>query len=624
MSGIYAVLDRTGQVIDPELLERMSAASMFPAWNGSETWIDGEIGLAHRHLWITPEEQGERQPLHDPTGRYAIVADARIDNRDEIAQALEIGSQTVADSSDAMLILYAFRHWGPECIDHLLGDFVFAIWDSEASTIFVARDALGAYSVCYYISDNWFLLSSDIGPILAHPAVQAKLNRTKVFEYLTAIPDNHEDTFYQNIHYCPPGHCLSINAYSVQKWRYWEINPTVQIRYSNHDEYADHFLDLLVKAVHTRLRGVGKVGVSMSGGLDSTSLASLTATLLPTCRPDVDRLTSLSYVFDTVVTCDERPYIDSMVDRYDLESIFIPCDDKWTLRNIASWPVVRDFVVSDPYVRLPEAVIHAGHDAGCRVLIGGYYGDTLFAGSRFWVADAIRDLRISYFSAFIFDNTAWSETYEDLLKNGFYRHVPPAVKDLHREGRPAPYSQLHPGVHESMNTGHFFLDNRKRWVHDRNRLSAAGQWERFRSITHSVISQGAAATRYMYNGRGIELVTPYWDRLLVEFVMALPSYELGIRTGNRAPLRQALTGILPEPVRVRTDKTTFVPLFHKGLIERERETVREIFTRPRIFEEQFVGKDWIAEVLSSETSYRRNLSFLWMCISLELWLKKFW
>jgi asparagine synthase (glutamine-hydrolysing) len=140
----------------------------------------------------------------------------------------------------------------------------------------------------------------------------------------------------------------------------------------------------------------------------------------------------------------------------------------------------------------------------------------------------------------------------------------------------------------------------------------------------SVFAQGAAATRRFYHAHGLELVTPYWDRRLVEFALALPADQLGRPHRDRWVHRNAMNGLLPEPVRERSQRTIFVPLLEKGLLEKERTTLAGILHDPQIVQRDMVRADWLEGALRSAAERSTGWDSLWPCISLELWLSRFW
>ena len=622
MSAILAIYNRDGAPVEGSVVEAMLAASAHRAVDGQDVWRDGAIALGHQRFWITPEEQGEIQPLVDGSGRYVLTCDARLDNRTELLGLLRIGSEEGRQLSDSEFILRAYIRWGMDCAEYLLGDFAFAVWDTRERTLFVCRDSLGARDVCYYGDDRRVLVASEISQILAHPAVEARLNEGKVAEYLADLWYDQEETFFQDIHYCPPAHCLLISQGDLRKWRYWDADPSLRIRYKTDEEYADHYLELLTEAVRCRLRSIGPVGISLSGGLDSTALAALAATLLPQSGIRQKRLKSYSYVFDELTSCDEREYIQPVVDRYDLEATYIPCDDKWTLRDLPRWPMERDYIWSDAYAWLPQGVRDEAQADGCRALIGGYYGDTLFDGGRFWALGMASGHRFGLLARTLFRDWRRIDWREDAFERGLRQLTPESWRRRYRRSRPRhaapPAVGLHPdfvwrtGLEERERETELPPGDDRVWRH------------RYRTLMLSVFAQGAAAVRPVYSRQRMELLQPYWDRRLVEFILAVPEDQLARPGCERWLHRNAMRGLLPEFVRERVGKTTFLPLMERGLLERERGVLESTLGNSQLVGRGIVDGEWLRGRLPLETLAAPDARFLWLCLSVELWLRAFW
>ena len=116
--------------------------------DSSDTWCQDSIGLGHCMLWTTAESLHEQLPL--VKGDLTITADARIDNRDELAQVLSLPDRPLEKIADSEFILAAYEQWGSDCPEHLLGDFAFVIWDGQKLPLFCARDHFGVTPFFYY------------------------------------------------------------------------------------------------------------------------------------------------------------------------------------------------------------------------------------------------------------------------------------------------------------------------------------------------------------------------------------------------------------------------------------------------------------------------------------------
>ena len=141
MSGIAGILRLNGQAPDRAELVRMRDALAHRGPDGADVWTGGAAGLVHLALNVTPEAQSERGVVVD--GDLALVADVRLDNRDELLGALGLRSSTSRPTTDPELLLAAYRRWGTECPERLLGAFAFAVWDGRERRLFLARDPFG-------------------------------------------------------------------------------------------------------------------------------------------------------------------------------------------------------------------------------------------------------------------------------------------------------------------------------------------------------------------------------------------------------------------------------------------------------------------------------------------------
>ena len=138
MSGIAGIYFFGGRPVLPNQLASMLGTLAHRGRDRSGSWNEGSVGFGHRMLWTTPESLTEKLPLQNETKDVVITADARIDNRQELASALVLGER-LQETSDSKLILRAYEKWGERCPERLLGDFAFAIWDRRKQRIFCAE-----------------------------------------------------------------------------------------------------------------------------------------------------------------------------------------------------------------------------------------------------------------------------------------------------------------------------------------------------------------------------------------------------------------------------------------------------------------------------------------------------
>ncbi|MDG4550412.1 MAG: asparagine synthase-related protein [Candidatus Contendobacter sp.] len=622
MSAFVAVFNRDGRPVEAEVIEQMLDATPEYAVHGQSRWVDRQVGLGRQHFWVLPEEVGEVQPLFDPDSGCVLVADVRLDNRGELAQALGLRNNPAPPLTDSGLLFAAYRRWGAGCAGRLLGDFAFAVWDPRPRTLFAARDPMGSRGLSYFVTDAVALLASSVEHLLAHPMVVPRINEAKVAEYLAVEWSNQEETFFQDVYDLPPGHWLMISPERIERREYCDLLPRAPIRYRDPAAYADRFRELVTEAVRCRLRATGRIGVSLSGGLDSTFLAAVAARLI-TDRPAAPDLTGYSYAFERHVECDERQYIEPLVARLGIKSRYVWCDDLWTFREIDRWPVYRDFIFWDAYAWLPQAVREAAHRDDCRVLLGGYYGDSLMAGEWAWTSTLLAEGRIAGLLRELWvarRELDWRAEALNALRPwtpGWFRRTWRAM----RSGRRGMACHgLAPALAKRVNL------EARRASYERQAASVPPTIRRFyRSLWTNLPAQGVASVQRQYNRLGMELLSPYADRRLVEFVLAIPADRLG-KPGsgrNRWLQREAMRGLAPELVRLRPRKTTFYPLMREGLFEKECATVAELLQNPRMVALGYVDGAWFARRPPTAALAEGEVLFLWLCLSLELWLRRY-
>jgi asparagine synthase (glutamine-hydrolysing) len=589
--------------------------------DGQERLVQGPIAFGHQHFWLAPEEQGEKQPLR--VGHYLLTCDVRLDNRQELSHLLGLQRKEEKQASDAQLILLSYQRWGLACLKRFLGDFAFALWDDRQKRLFLARDALGARDICYYVQNNMCLFASEVSQILAHPDIQPRINDNRVAARLAYLWDKPEETYYEDIYYLPPAHGMIVTADRLQLWRYWDIDPGREIRYPDEQEYAAAYRALLTEAVRCRLRTEGPVGLSLSGGLDSSALAAIAAPMVPEMIPGQERLYSFSYAFDELRSCDERRYIRETVARYELGAAYLPCDDKWTLKNLQTWPISRDTILADPYVLLPATLLAAAQESGIRLLLAGYFGDTLFSGGRYWALDMLRQLRLGALLRTLMENRTVIDWRQALFEDGLRQLLPKQAIRSYRRWRPRAAGPLVLGIHPDLASR---TDLRQRLAAESSpaAFSRPGLSHRYRTLTLSVFSQGLAAARHWYNRHGLELAMPYYDRRLVEFVLAIPADVLGRPQQDRLLPRLALKGLVPDSILRRREQTSFVPLRNKGLLDKEKETVQRILTDPLVVKREYIDGEWLQKQKQKKLDMSPGGIMLWTAISLELWLQRYW
>lgn len=234
------------------------------------------VALGCRPWRVTPEDAWYRPPLRSADGRVVLVADARIDNRAEIAAELAIRAAEASQLPDAAFILAAYQAWGDDCARRLLGDFAFILWDAGRRSLFCARDGLGQRVLFYHASAARIALATSAQAVAALPDVRPRLNEQKVADFLVLYQEP-DHTYFEGIRRVPAGHTLVANRDGIKTDRFWSPEPKRSILLGSDQEYVEGFRQVFGEAVRARVRCQAQVGVMVSGGLDSSSVAAVAA-----------------------------------------------------------------------------------------------------------------------------------------------------------------------------------------------------------------------------------------------------------------------------------------------------------------------------------------------------------
>lgn len=273
LSGFFCILHGDNAPIERALLQSLTDVLAYRGPDACEIWADGSIGMGHALLRTTQESKGERQPAC--VDSYRIVADARLDAREElIAELRPARGKLDSNAPDSELILQAYAAWGTSCVDHLRGDFSFAIWDAYHQQLFCARDHFGIKPFYYASIGSLLVLSNTLGCVRQHPLVSGRLNDLAIADFLLFDMIREPGaTSFADIQRLPPAHVLVSERGSITVRRYWTLPVSDPLCHRRQSDCVAEFRELLDRAVTDRMRA-DSVGMLMSGGLDSTTVAS--------------------------------------------------------------------------------------------------------------------------------------------------------------------------------------------------------------------------------------------------------------------------------------------------------------------------------------------------------------
>ncbi len=626
MSGLVALFQLDGRAAERAVLEQLSAPLIHRAVDGQRLWISGPAGLAFQYFRTTPESTCEVQPPGCPS-RLAICFDGRLDNRDELRQKLP--PEMILDgvnASDAAITLAAYRQFGDSFPRELKGDFAIAIFDGTQQKLILARDVMGVRPLHYCKTGETFLAASEIKAILAYPGFEARPDDDGLADFLLE-GDWYERrlTCFKDVFRLVPGHILVVSAEEHRLVQYFDFNPSKQLRLGSIDEYSEALRALFQQAVRRRLRSSHRVGVLVSGGLDSSAILCQ-ASALKKAGAAVQDCIGVAMTFPPGTSADEEHYLGEIERSYDLEIKRMQVDSlrfpEHLLRHTEAPRLHWDSVFD---------CMNLAGTVGCRVMLNGDYGDQMMHSGAHLV-ELARRLRFLQFHR-EFDRLAASMTDVDASTWGPYfrqmilRDMTPAfLKPLARrldailnsDQRPPWYSRqfrrraLRRRVSQRSLKGHFFSNHTASCYALANSVHYLNLNEEGNKISAAL---------------GFENAYPFLDRDLVEFVMTIPGEIVNWQGRSKGLFREAMRVVLPESIRERNWKADFTSLLNAAVRDDYRKFhaylqagvgVELGYLDPIGLKREF--SEYEAKVTSRETTSADRVR---ATVSLEMWLRTF-
>lgn len=371
------------------LLHRMAESVQHRGPDDAGLYIGDGIGLAHRRLSIVGLADGH-QPMANGEGSLVVCFNGEIFNYVELRDMLEARGHRFRTASDTEVILHLYADRGDECVDHLNGDFAFALWDGSRRRLLIARDRMGVRPLFYTRREDTLFFASEVKALLGVPGVSAEMDPfalDQVFTFWAPVPPR---TIFKDISELPAGHLLTAENGKMTVRPYWDIAfPDAAEREDGRAEadVADEMLALLDDATAIRMRADVPVGAYLSGGLDSSITCAL-------AKPYAQSgLRTFSVTFGSQEH-DESSYQREMVRALGTEHSSIFCGPDEIAQAFPSVVLHTE----KPVVRTAPAPLYllSRHvrDEAMKVVLTGEGADEVFAGY-----DIFKEARVRRFCA---------------------------------------------------------------------------------------------------------------------------------------------------------------------------------------------------------------------------------
>lgn len=554
IAGIF-VTDRSERV-DAALLRAMNRAQAHRGPDHDGLYCGDFIGLGSRRLAIIDPEGGD-QPISNADETSWIVFNGEIYNHRALRAELEERGVRFKTRTDTEVILHLYDRLGPDCVERLEGMFAFAVWDARSQRLFVARDRLGIKPLFYAFDGRVFHFASEIKALLAGSGRAVALSREGLAEYLFCGMTLGPSTFFEGIHALPPGHHLTVTPDGVRLREYWDVpfDPRLD---ASPEACADELFGILSDAVGRELHADATLGGCLSGGLDSSVVATLAARQRPAFPTFAIGYARNAEVFARAprrivgeVVGDDSHYAGVMAEALgtDHHAYVLPVEPLVDAIDRMIWHREK------PLVTLSEYGHHCLSREAARdvkVLLSGQGSDELFGGYYYWFG--FREAVNTAFFPWVFRTDPADPAYP-ATQFDWFAHL------LTDDARRAVPFEAHQAKFDRLmaraDTPDFF--NKISYLLLKTHLHEMLELEDRHGMTHSV-----------------EMRVPFLDHRLATWALNLPASVKVSRREEKMLLRRMVQQHLPEfPAEVLArKKSPMPPPFDIGaLVEAMRDTL---------------------------------------------------
>ncbi|HBT88876.1 asparagine synthase (glutamine-hydrolyzing) [Desulfobacter sp.] len=625
MCGIAGKFNYKSQkAVSQSLIKQMCDKMAYRGPDDHGEYVQGPVGLGQRRLSIIDLSEKGHQPMATADAGLWIVFNGEIYNFLELRKDLIKKGYSFKSDTDTEVILYLYREYGEECLQYLRGMFAFAIWDTDTSSLFLARDPIGKKPLFYYINGESLIFASEIKSILEDTSITRQINYEAFYDYFKYqyIPD--PKTIYKNIFKLKPGHYLKCTKNGIEEKEYWDVSFKEDSSCSI-EQAKEQFLEILTESVKLRMISDVPLGAFLSGGIDSSGIVALMAGLQD--HP----VTTCSIGFDSEVY-DEIRFARTVADLYHTDH------NEFTVKNKAE-QILKDlaFHFDEPFAdssAVPTYYVCKLAREKVTVALSGDGGDENFAGyEKYYIDDIENRIR-----------NRFPEWMRKSLIHSLAKILSPWNASMMRKG------------HTLLNTLSFDSDY---GFYLTNTQFEQSLWDR---VINQEISRNIgdydpfSVTRAYYNkadtdnhlskilytdlksylpgdilvkvdrmsmAHSLEVRAPILDKNVIAFAASLPA-RLKYRQGEKKYImKQAFAKVLPDSILYRKKMGFSVPLddWFRGEL---KELASSTLFSAESGLGNFFNMEEIKRIWEIHQSEKRNYSaVLWSFLMFELWYKQF-
>ncbi|WP_414578362.1 asparagine synthase (glutamine-hydrolyzing) [Anabaena sp. CCY 9402-a] len=579
------------------------------------------ICLFHRRLSILDLSPAGWQPMGTPNGRYYIVFNGEIYNYLELQTQLKVLGHQFHSHSDTEVLLAAYAQWGVQAFTKLVGMFAFAILDTWEHTLLLARDYFGIKPLYYTYSHNGFTFASEIKTLLHLPEIKRHVNPQRLYDYLhSGLTDYGSETLFADIKQLPPSHFLRISLDKPQQpqiEQYWQLdlNQHTDITFP---EATEHLRHLFLESVNLHLRSDVPVGAALSGGIDSSAIVMAMRYL----QGSQLELHTFSYIASDPSLSEEQ-WVDIVVKAADAVGHKIQASSENLTSDLNRLIDLQDEPFGSTSIYAQYRVFQMAQGVGIKVMLDGQGADELLGGYRPYLAARLASL---------LRQGKWQSASQLLQRTANLPEISQKKMLLRAVGLLLPPS-LQPSMRQLVKK-----DVKPSWLNS-NWFTQNGLIPQLYPQKHNLeilraeLAQAVAETSLpmllRYEDRNsmahsIESRVPFLTPNLVNFIFSLPEEFIIASDGtSKAIFREAMRGIVPDPILDRKDKIGFATPEQRWLQDL-RPWLEAVLNSDTANEIPALNIQKVREEFQSVVEGRSAFDFrVWRWINLIRWTERF-
>lgn len=564
MCGIAGIISLRPDLVSAEKLKRMTDVLEHRGPDGEGYWINenATAGFGHRRLAIIDITDSGKQPMHY-LGRYTIIHNGEIYNYIELKEELIKKGYRFQSQSDTEVILAAYDFYKEECLQHFDGMFAFAVWDEKEQSLFAARDRFGEKPFYYHFDGTAFSFASEMKALWAG-GIAKETNNNMLLNYLSLgwvkNPTNLSQTFYKNIFCLPQAHFLKMqlnNKINTIK-SYWDIDKESVSNISEKDA-VEKFNELFTTSVQRRLRSDVKLGTSLSGGLDSSSIVAMIDKVKTRWLSGFDpiaigsKIETFSAVFPGFEK-DESEYINKLTAAYPSINHFVTPTANDLINDLEKICYHQEEPFGSSSIFAQYKVYELSKQQGVTVLLDGQGADEILAGYPKYIHWYLQELFAAGKKKLLKKEKAALRSNEFSFNWGIKNYL--AAKLPKQAAAQIEKDTAYDVQHNKQLTKEFrkaFYNRQTVYKPIYTKLNDALYYNTMQTGLEELLRY--ADRNSMAHGREVRL--PFLNHELVQFVFSLPPHYK-INTGwTKWILREAMKNSLPGQIVWRKNKTGF-------------------------------------------------------------------